>query len=395
MRRRNFIVLIVSLILILVLIYIAFLVTKNYYKISTIEKLSTDKNELICLVVGVDSKEISKGRTDTIFVVFFNLITKKVLIYSLPRDLRVKVSDPSKTVYDKINSVYSKYNISVLKETIESLLEISIPYYVIINYDFVSSLVDILGGIKIYIDKDMSYIDKAGGLYINLKKGLQILDGEKVLEYLRFRSDEEGDIGRLNRQINFLNVLLQRKKEILDFKNVPKVVDILFKKTKTNFTLSDVKILLNELEKIEISNFYYDTVLTKPVRIGGTDYLEILQKGTYDRERLKNLREFLASNEKKYYGKIRVEILNASNKLGLAKLLRNKLVYYNIDVIYFGNYSKNLKETVIIDRTGNLFYAKSIQTILRTGSINTNKNFDLGVDVTIILGEDFNIDNVD
>lgn len=395
MKRRNIFILIFSFAIIFFLIYLAISITKKYYKISTIEKLATDKNEIVCLIVGVDSKEISKGRTDTIFILFYNFMTKKVLIFSIPRDLRLKVADPSKVVYDKANAIYSKYNINILKETLESLLEISIPYYFIVNYDLVSSLVDILGGVKIYIDKDMQYVDKAGGLYINLKKGLQLLDGEKVLEYLRYRSDEEGDIGRINRQINFINVLFQRKSDILEFKNIPKIIDILFKKSKTNFTLSDIKILFEEFEKVDISNFYYDTILTKPIRIGGVDYLEILQKGAYDKERLKNLREFLANNQKTYYGKIRVEILNASNKMGLAKLLRNKLVYYNIDVINFGNYGKNLKETIIIDRVGNLFYAKSIQTILRTGSINTSKDLDLGIDVTIILGEDFNIDNVD
>jgi len=66
-----------------------------------------------------------------------------------------------------------------------------------------------------------------------------------------------------------------------------------------------------------------------------------------------------------------------------------------VEVISYGNYDRTLKETVIIDRVGNLFFAKSIQMILKNGIINTNKNTNLGIDVTIILGEDFNIDNVD
>jgi len=395
MKRRNAIFLIFSFLIILILIYLLIYVTNKYYKVSTIKKFASDKNEIICLVVGVDSNDISNGRTDTIFIAIYNLLTKKILIFSLPRDLRVKVADPNKVIYSKINSIYNNYNINVLKNTVESLFDINIPYYLVINYDFISSLVDILGGVKIYIDKDMKYIDKAGSLYINLKKGLQLLDGEKVLEYLRFRSDEEGDIGRINRQINFINVLLQRKNDILSFKNLPKIIEILYKKLKTNFTLSDIKSLYEEFEKVEFSNIYYESVLTKPLRINNVDYLEILQKGNYDRERLRNLREFLASNDKILKTKIRVEILNASTKLGLAKLLRNKLVYYNVEVISYGNYDRTLKETVIIDRVGNLFFAKSIQMILKNGIINTNKNTNLGIDVTIILGEDFNIDNVD
>jgi len=139
MRRKPEIRIILALIFIIALILSVYFVTRYFLKTSTIKTLGEEqKKDLVCLVVGVDNEDISKGRTDTIFLLFYNFNTKKVFLYSIPRDLRVKVFNSQPAAYDKINHIYYKYDILTLKNTVESLLDLSIPYYTVIKYDAIT-----------------------------------------------------------------------------------------------------------------------------------------------------------------------------------------------------------------------------------------------------------------
>lgn len=394
-RKKNYIFILVLLIIIFLIIAV-FSLTKYFLNYSSFSTLKFQNNSLlITLVLGIDKNSENKGRTDTIFLVFYNIKTHKLFIYTIPRDLRIKVNYEGKSFYDKINHIYYKSNIITLKKSLEKLLSINIPYYIILNYQIVQSLVDMLGGIKIYIDKDMHYIDHSGNLYIDIKKGFNLLDGDKIMEYLRFRADKDGDLGRIKRQINFINLLLQHKKELLKLSNIKKIVEIFYKELDTNYTLMDFNILINQFKNFPEENFYYEILLTKPIKIGGIDYLLPLQDGAYAKYRIKNIFKFLSSKEKKYTGKVTVEIKNGSNKKGMAKLLRNKLLYYDVNVLYYGNAKNIYKETVVIDRIGNLQKAQTIARILKTNNIYTKIDKGLGIDVTIIIGKDFNIDKVE
>lgn len=394
-RKKNYVFLIV-LFIIIALIVAVVSITRYFLNYSSFSTLKFQDNSLLTtLVLGIDKTSENKGRTDTMFLTFYNIKTNKLFVYTIPRDLRVKVSYEGKSFYDKINHIYYKSDIVTLKKSLEKLLSINIPYYIILNYEIVQSLVDMLGGVKVYIDKDMHYIDHSGNLYIDLKKGFNLLDGDKVMEYLRFRADKEGDIGRIKRQINFINILLQRKNDLLKLSNVKKIIEIFYKEINTNYTLMDFNVLINQFKNFPKENFYYEILLTKPIKIGGVDYLLPLQDGAYARYRIKNIFNFLASTSKKYEKNLTVEIKNGSTKKGMAKLLRNKLLYYNVDVLYYGNADNPFKETVVIDRVGNLQKAQTVAKILKTKNIYTKIDRGLGVDVTIIIGEDFNIDRIE
>jgi cell division protein FtsZ len=74
----------------------------------------------------------------------------------------------------------------------------------------IEKLVDALGGVTVYVPKDMKYQDDSQHLYINLKEGKQHLDGDKTLQLLRFRKDNLGDIGRIQRQQMVTRALVEQ-----------------------------------------------------------------------------------------------------------------------------------------------------------------------------------------
>ena len=56
----------------------------------------------------------------------------------------------------------------------------------------------------------MSYTDHTAKLFVNLEPGLQKLDAKQAEQYIRFRHDAKGDIGRIERQQWFARQLLNK-----------------------------------------------------------------------------------------------------------------------------------------------------------------------------------------
>ena len=88
----------------------------------------------------------------------------------------------------------------------------------------VEHIVDTLGGIPIYVEKNMYYNDYSGDLHINLSKGLNILSGKNAVGYLRFRKDGLGDIGRTRRQQWFIKGLLEKIQQPQTIAKIPELV---------------------------------------------------------------------------------------------------------------------------------------------------------------------------
>lgn len=152
------------------------------------------------LVVGLDNDQYVQ-RTDTIMLLHLDEKASKVNVLSVPRDTLINVPKMGLT---KINHAYGLGGIELLQNTLTTFLDLPIDYTVQVNLASVEKVIDILGGVEVDVKKKLSYQDKAGNLSININKGKQRLNGAQVTEYARFRSDSEGDIGRIQRQQRLL-----------------------------------------------------------------------------------------------------------------------------------------------------------------------------------------------
>ncbi len=161
------------------------------------------------LVLGIDygDNEVSGSpkRSDTLIVASVDPVAGTVSVLSIPRDTRVAI--PGRSGYDKIAHAYAYGGPQLSARTVEAFLGIPINYYVTLDWQGFISVVDILGGVDMYVEQDMNYEDPYCGLSIHLKKGFQHLDGEKAGQYVRYRHDELGDIGRVQRQQRFLKAM--------------------------------------------------------------------------------------------------------------------------------------------------------------------------------------------
>jgi anionic cell wall polymer biosynthesis LytR-Cps2A-Psr (LCP) family protein len=133
---------------------------------------------------------------------------------------------------------------------VNSLLGISIHQYVVMDMKAFAHFIDALGGIDVYVETNMDYQDPEAGLTIHLEQGYRHLDGAKSLEYLRYRGEELGDVGRVQRQQKFVKAVYSK---ILQFETLPKlpaIADIFKNEVETSAEVFDSAHLANVLRGI-------------------------------------------------------------------------------------------------------------------------------------------------
>ena len=200
------------------------------------------------LILGVDegaSEEEAYGRNaDTIFVLSFDNETGKSRLISIPRDTWIDLNNSNSS---RIGNMFQFGGASMMVRQVSALLGIPIHQYIIINMNTFADLIDVLGGLDIYVEEDMNYDDPESGLSIHLKQGYQHLDGDAAQKYLRFKGEKLGDVGRVQRQHKFIKALYEK---VLQFETIPKlpaIADIFRNRLTTSAEIFDSAHLANVL----------------------------------------------------------------------------------------------------------------------------------------------------
>ena len=158
----------------------------------------------------------------------------------------------------KINAAHAIGGSGMTIRTIEETLGVKIDRYIMVHDEAVKEIVDALGGVDIYVEKNMHYNDYSGKLFINLKKGPNHLSGKEVIGYLRFRHDPMGDIGRTQRQQWFLRGMMEALKKPETITKLPEIINVASKYIKTNMSFYELSQYAGfakhlDMDKIEIA----------------------------------------------------------------------------------------------------------------------------------------------
>ena len=186
------------------------------------------------VVMGCDSREGDRGRSDTLFVVMMEPGNKSASLLSIPRDTRVKIDGHG---WDKINAAFAYGGHELVRDTTQNLLGIKLDNYVVIDFKGFKNLVDVIGGVDINVEKRMSYYDPYADFQIDLRPGMQHLDGKTAMEYVRYR-DEEGDIGRIRRQQKFIMAVYKQVASESIITRVPGVTKQIMSMIKTDLSVA-------------------------------------------------------------------------------------------------------------------------------------------------------------
>lgn len=246
-----------------------------------LEILKGKRERINILVFGVDSlgKNGGKGsRSDSIMLFTLDPDKEKPSIISIPRDTRVKI--PGRKNFDKINHAHAYGGPELLVDTVEEFLDIHINYYVGINYNVVIEVVDALGGVEIDVPIDMKYSDPYDNppLNIDIKKGLQVLNGEQSVHFMRFRKGYANqDLGRIKAQQQFVEALIDRVLSPSTILKVPQLVDIVYNNVETDIPKSKMVSLGIAATSINIEHLNKITVEGVPKTINGISYYVVTE----------------------------------------------------------------------------------------------------------------------
>lgn len=224
-------------------------VVKNQRESAPIPVAEEKVNKRInILLLGVDDGDESSQnrRSDTMIVASIDPADSSVNLLSIPRD--TKVSIPGRDGYDKITHAYAYGGASLAARTVQEFLHIPIHYYVSLDWQGFMSVIDILGGVDLYVEHNMKYRDPYAELDIELTKGYQHLDGNKAGQYVRFRHDELGDIGRVQRQQRLLTALSEQMFQLGTIFRLPALTTTLQKYVQTDMNMFTMLKIANSIK---------------------------------------------------------------------------------------------------------------------------------------------------
>jgi LCP family protein required for cell wall assembly len=170
----------------------------------------------IALVLGYDKRQgreaSQTGLSDTLMLVRVDPDERTISMLSFPRDLRVDIHCGGGNIFPgRINTAYSLCGAKGSLFTVRELTRVPINYLVTINFRGFKQIVAKLGGV--YMDVDRRYFNDRGGplgyATIDLRPGYQKLNGQKALDFVRYRHTDS-DLYRLARQQLFVRAVRQR-----------------------------------------------------------------------------------------------------------------------------------------------------------------------------------------
>jgi LCP family protein required for cell wall assembly len=303
-------------------------------------------------------------------------------------DMRSRISGVPDTV--KINEVHAyagkeKANEYSVKE-VERLLGIDIDYFVKVDIEAFRKIVDQIGGVEMTLDRDYYYVDRAGGLYINLKAGPQTLNGEQAEQLVRYRKDY-GDLGRIQTQQKFLKAFAQKMLSPSNIKNAPAIVKILFDYVETDVDLTDALQYVQYLDDIDLNNIEMTTIPGEAQYIGNKSYF------IHDEEGTKELVEKIFFSDDKNEAtttanskNARIEVLNGGSVSGLAQTTGDQLKSDGYNVVHIGNYEGTREQNtrIFVRKEG---WGEDLKAYFKNSTVIVDESaLSDDVDIQIVLG---------
>ena len=332
-----------------------------------------------------------EGLSDTMLVLRFNPDDQRMSVLSVPRDTQANI--PGYGV-GKINHANSYGGAVLAAKSIGNLLGgVELDRYIRVNVQGIEKLIDALGGVTVYVPKDMKYTDHSQHLYIDLKQGEQHLDGEQAMQFLRFRYDGYGDIGRVQRQQTLIRAVLEQALTPGNLVKLPKILSIVQSHIDTNLSVQELIALAGFASQVNRSDMQMVMLpgeFSGDGKDGNTSFwLPHHRKISEVMAQHFGVGEF-DDGFVKDPSRVRIAIQDST---GDAQAVRSLIEHLN-DIGYqrvtiASDWSEPLQSTRIVAQGGDDLIAAEMRSTLGFGEIRVESTGVLSTDVTIQLGEDW------
>lgn len=356
------------------------------------------------LVLGIDNSghphagavlpsEALAGNSDTMLLVRLEPETQQVNILSLPRDTLVQTP----TGIDKINDANVQGGAPVAVQTVSQLLNgLPIDRYLRLDTEGFIHLVDALGGIAINVPKPMDYTDKTQHLKIHLTAGLQTLNGQHLQEYVRFRHDEWGDIGRVQRQQEVLKAIAQTLIQPATLEKLPQLLQVVRTNVDTDLSLGEMLAIANLTHSMKAHSI---NLMLLPGRFSRKDeyplsyWIDDPAAAAALLARYFNGSSPPQSEVSRRASQLHIAIANATDRPALGRAVVALLNARGFSHVYLTEHEidtnpETMAATQIIAQQGDPAAAALVQQAIGLGQVQVAATGDLASDVTIVVESD-------
>jgi LCP family protein required for cell wall assembly len=352
------------------------------------------------LVMGIDrvpdapknSAAVFAGRSDTMLLLRLDPTDNSVRMLSIPRDTQVDIPGIG---IAKINDANVEGGPALSARVVSrSLNDVPIDRYVRVTTDAFRELVDLVGGIEVFVPYPMYYVDVTQNLKIDLEPGWQTLNGEQSEQFARFRKDQNGDIGRVQRQQALLKALRQRLVSPTVLPRLPQVIRVVQQYVDTNLSLEEMLALVGFGLKLEQDDF---KMVLLPGRfsapneyIGSYWLMDSVGRDRVMREYFQQNQGWSALDTSRLPNGVRIAIQNATGNPELSNRVAQYLAEKDFRNVYFiQDWPDKLRQTQIIVQQGDVEAATILKKALGIGKVEASSTGDIESDLTIRIGEDW------
>ncbi|MBW4623280.1 MAG: LCP family protein [Cyanosarcina radialis HA8281-LM2] len=351
------------------------------------------------LVMGIDrvpdaaenSPEIFNGNSDTMLLLRLDPKNRSVKMLSIPRDTRVVFP---KLTLAKINQANVEGGPVLAARVVSHILNrVSVDRYVRVSTGAFRELVNQVGGIDVFVPQRMKYVDNTQKLNIDLQPGWQTLNGDQAEQFARFRRDENGDIGRVQRQQILLKALREKLQTPAVLPQVPQLVRVMQQYVDTNLSLPETLAVVSFGLNLEPKDFQ---MVMLPGRFSSPDEYKasywIMNRRARDRiaqEYFQQKPLRASSLIQPSRSELQIALQNASGEPQLPELVNRDLRKKGFENVYIvKDWPEKRQQTEIIVEQGDSKAAIALSQSLGLGKVESASTGDIGSDLTIRLGTD-------
>jgi LCP family protein required for cell wall assembly len=352
------------------------------------------------VVMGTDLAE-NTPHTDTLLMLMYHPRESRLDVISIPRDTKIDLPGYR---FGRINEVFA-YHYAQTRDPAKAAdetraavgrlfsaagVDLTPAYFLHVDYGGFRNVIDALGGVSLAVGEPMDYDDQAGNFHVHLATGLQRLDGERALGYVRYRG-RSGDRGRIHRQMDFLRTLAAPLRSPQILWRGPRALAAAWGSWRSNLRPWEWAALALEARRLKSSGI---NTLLLPGSPRGAAWEMDPGRTAYVLGRLENSApaapvspETAAPSAAE--SPARVKVWNASERKGLALEVVRFLRARGFDVVEWGNYNGRQARSRVVDRSGRFDRAREVAGALGVASLYSDVDPALRTDVDVVLGQDF------
>lgn len=188
-----------------------------------------DEDLINILLVGQDTRNGKRARSDSMILCSLNPETKQVSMISFMRDLYVQM--PEGYSNNRLNAAYAFGGFPMLYEVLNTNFGLTIDGGIEVDFEGFKDIIDLLGGVDISLTQ-------AEAEWMGLPAGMNHMNGARALEYSRIRK-LDSDFGRTQRQRNVMTALFNKFHQA-DVKTVMSLVNQALSMVRTDMSDGEI-----------------------------------------------------------------------------------------------------------------------------------------------------------